>query len=984
MKKVLFPTILIILSTFIGRPVFAQYINTAAGSGSAGYMGDRGLAVAANLNFPFAVAFDNAGNMYIADELNNVVRRVDGNTGIITTFAGTGVAGFSGDGAAATSARLYGPSGLAVDASGNVYISDQLNNRVRVVSASTGTISTYAGTGTASYTGDSGPATAATLNRPFGLTLDASNNLYIADRNNNVIRMVSASTRDIATVVGSGTVGFSGDGGSALSANLNRPYAIAFNPSGDLYFVDNGNNRVRAVSRSTGVINTVAGTGTASYTGDAGAAASATLNGPSGITFDGSGNYYIADMGNNAVRMVSPSGTITTTTGTGSAGFNGDCISPSAAQLNQPSFVTTDPSGNLTIVDKDNQRVRKIIQPCSGTPSVGTAIASVVDGCPYYGTTLSITGGIISCDFNYQWQSSPDSISFTNLAGATTASYFLAPGSSAYYRCVVTCVNSGLSDTSGGVYLNVNPYPVIGPIVGPSEVCVGTTITLTDTVATGTWFATNTNASVSASGVVTGNTPGLDTIVYFASNFCGTVYDSAFITVNPIVTPSVSIGSFPGTSVCNGSSVTYTANPVNGGTSPGYRWEVNGAFAGSGRVFTYTPLNGDVITVTLSSSAPCPTTVAASASVTMFVTGLLVPSVAISNGLTGDTLCTGERITYFANVTNGGTSPSYVWTVNGTVQSTSPTLSFVYTNGDVLALTITSSFSCASPSTATATKVITVVNTVSPAVAISAFPGDTSCVGYNVTYTAVWRFGGATPNLLWKKNGIAVATGPTYTYMPATGDYVQCILYSSSPCRDADSVFSNIINMTVGPIVTAYATISAIPGTFISVGQSDTIVANVVNGGPRPTYQWYLNGVLVSGATNATFISDAFVDMDSIYCMIRGNNVCATPDYIRTNTLVIRVAPLSISELQNDFAITMVPNPNEGNFSLAGTITNSQSADVQVLNMLGAVVYQATIPLSSGRLSHTVGLTNNIASGSYMVKVSGAGFSKVLRFTLSR
>ncbi|NDC42832.1 MAG: hypothetical protein EBZ77_14990, partial [Chitinophagia bacterium] len=480
--------------------------------------------------------------------------------------------------------------------------SDQLNQRVRKVDISTGIITTIAGNGTAAYAGDGGPATSANLSRPYGLAFDAAGNLYIADRSNNVIRKVTLSTGIISTVAGNNTVGFSGDGASALSANLNRPLAIAFY-GGNLYFADNGNNRIRMVDGS-GIINTVAGNGAGTFAGDGGAATSASIFEPSGIVFDGSG-----------VRMVSSTGTITTAAGYDSTGFNGDCLTPTATRLSQPSTVVFDNMGNLTICDKDNNRIRKVLQPCTGTPTAGLAIATVTDGCPYYGTTLSVSGGQLGCDLNYQWQTSATvSGGFTNISGATNNTFFLAPGASAYYRMVVTCVNTGLSDTSSTVYLHVNALPVISNIAGPTQVCIGDTITLTDTATTGAWYATNTNATVSTSGRVIGVTPGIDTIIYYSSNFCGTVYDSQIVTINPIVTPYVTINTFPGTAVCHGTSVTYTANTLNAGATPGILWYVNGLYSGSGASLTYTPLNGDVISVILSTSAPCATTPTATAS----------------------------------------------------------------------------------------------------------------------------------------------------------------------------------------------------------------------------------------------------------------------------------------------------------------------------------------------------------------------------------
>ncbi|MGD0497335.1 MAG: putative Ig domain-containing protein, partial [Bryobacteraceae bacterium] len=286
-------------------------ITTFAGNGTSDYSGDGGPAAAAQLAGPVALALDGSGNVYIAEQgccggqgitpINHRVRKVSPG-GTITTVAGNGSPGYSGDGGPAASAQLYFPYGLAADASGNLYIADSGNYRIRKVSAS-GVITTVAGNGTSGYSGDGGPATSAQLNFPYGLAADASGNLYIADSNNQRIRKVSASGI-ITTVAGNGTSGYAGDGGPAISAQLNFPYGLAVDTSGNLYIADSSNQRIRKVSAS-GVITTVAGNGTYGYSGDGGPATSSQLWGPRGVAVDASGsNLYIADEGSHRVRLV--------------------------------------------------------------------------------------------------------------------------------------------------------------------------------------------------------------------------------------------------------------------------------------------------------------------------------------------------------------------------------------------------------------------------------------------------------------------------------------------------------------------------------------------------------------------------------------------------------------------------------------------------------------------------------------------------------
>jgi uncharacterized protein (TIGR03437 family) len=355
-------------------------ITTIAGSstfglGYGGFSGDGGPATSALLNGPSGIAVDGSGNLFVADVWNARIRKVSAD-GIITTVAGNGISGFSGDGGPAASASLNYPIGVAVDASGDLFIADANNNRIRKISAS-GIITTVAGSGAVNgggflnnnFSGDGGPATSALLNTPSAVAVDGSGNLFIADSGNLRIRKVSVNGV-ITTVAGNGIPGFSGDGGPAISASLSLdlPSGLAVDGSGNLFIADFGNQRIRKVSAS-GTIITVAGNGATNgsgilsgggFSGDGGPATAASLNNPSGVAVDASGNLFIADYANNRIRKVSANGIITTVAGNGIAGLSGDGGPAAAAELFAPENLAVDASGNLFIADTFNSRIREV------------------------------------------------------------------------------------------------------------------------------------------------------------------------------------------------------------------------------------------------------------------------------------------------------------------------------------------------------------------------------------------------------------------------------------------------------------------------------------------------------------------------------------------------------------------------------------------------------------------------------------------------
>jgi sugar lactone lactonase YvrE len=338
-------------------------IATVAGTGTGAYSGDGGLSISAKLFYPFGVGVDKTGNFYIADTNNNRIRKVNISNYVITTVAGSGKSSFCGDGGPATSACLSRPTGVAVDSGGNLFIADNGNHRIRKVDTS-GKITTYAGNGSPTFCGDGQPATLACLDTPTGVAVDVRGNVYVADGYTYRVRKIWVSTRVITTVAGTGAMGSTGDGGLAVFAQLNVPTGVAVDASGSVYITEQEGHRVRQVN-SSGTISTLAGSGSPSFCGDGGAAASACLRYPYGVAVDGSGNVFIADSGNFRVRKVA-AGTRKISTVAGGGSGLGDNGPATKAQLSSIYGVAVFPTASamlahsLYIADTGHHRIRRV------------------------------------------------------------------------------------------------------------------------------------------------------------------------------------------------------------------------------------------------------------------------------------------------------------------------------------------------------------------------------------------------------------------------------------------------------------------------------------------------------------------------------------------------------------------------------------------------------------------------------------------------
>jgi uncharacterized protein (TIGR03437 family) len=443
---------------FLAVPCHAQgplqyYIQTVAGTGgSAGFSGDGGLGITAQLNNPTGVAVDGAGTIYIADQVNNAIREVSKANGLISTQAGTPpTSGYSGDGALAINAYLNEPLGVVVDANGNFYIADSLSNVIRKVT-SADEISTFAGDNAlgANFSGDGGPAVNATFDVPSAVALDSAGNLYIADTSNNRIRKVTASTNVVTTIAGNGQLGYLGDGKLATVAELYHPVGVAVDSAGNVYVADTGNDVIRMLSPETPggnlyTITTVAGIGsTPGFGGDGGPAAQATLSHPCGLAVDAAGHLYIADTNNGRIREII-NGTIYTIAGNGRLGvFAGDGGLAINASLSFPRGVTVDSQGNVFVADTQNSVIRILtgsllsIVPPPVINKNGVISASAFGGFPsttpgswieIYGSNLAATTRPWATS-DFQGNTAPTSLNQTSVMVGGEPAYisYISPG----------------------------------------------------------------------------------------------------------------------------------------------------------------------------------------------------------------------------------------------------------------------------------------------------------------------------------------------------------------------------------------------------------------------------------------------------------------------------------------------------------------------------------------------------------------------------
>jgi hypothetical protein len=605
----------------------------------------------------------------------------------------------------------------------------------------------------------------------------------------------------------------------------------------------------------------------------------------------------------------------------------------------------------------------------------GVTIAQSPAGAICAGTSVTFTatpanGGTPT----YQWH-----LNGTPVAGATSVTYpngSLTNGNTIMVTMSATGCVSTPTVNSAVTTMTVNPIPAV--ITGVLSVCQAGTTTLSSASAGGAWTSSVLGVATISTpgGIVAGITPGTSNITYTMPTSCRT---STQITVNPL--PAAFNVTGGGSYCASGSGVSIGLD----GSASGFTYDLSDGTStvatlpgtGSALNFGLFTAGGTYTASATNTATSCVRSMVGGAVLT--VAPPVVPSVSI--GASATLVCSGSSVTFTATPVNEGVSPAYQWYVNGIPTVTGTTFSYVPANGDVVTVTLYPGGICAVPDSATVDYTVVVTPLATPGVSISVNPGNPSCLGDPVMFTAIPVSGGTAPAYRWTKNGVNVATGPSYIYTPANGDVVYCMITSSYVCRSIDSAFSANTIMTVQasaplPVVS----ISALPGTTISPGETVALTA-VATGAAGPLdYQWILNGTAISGATTPVYTTNTYVNGDIVTCRVSNTDPCA--DFVLKSVLISTGTTGFYETGDRSNSLVIVPNPNKGVFSLTGDLNIADNAYLSIKNMLGQEVFGKQVIALSSRLNETI-TTDKLPAGMYLLEIRSANTGKKIHFVIS-
>lgn len=617
---------------------------------------------------------------------------------------------------------------------------------------------------------------------------------------------------------------------------------------------------------------------------------------------------------------------------------------------------------------------------CSSTSAItSVTVDALPTVTPIGGATTNVCNGqtIVLTD-----ATSGGTWSSSNTAVATVSSAGVVTGVSLNTVTISYTITNTCGAISATIVVTVNASTVVAAVTGVTDICVGGTTQLSDVTASGVWSSSNIAVgTVSVGGVVTGLSAGTTVISYSVTSAAG-CSASSVTTVTVSAPFTAVITPLSSTTFCAGGFVTLDATTGAGFT---YQWMLGGVNIAGATSSSYTATTGGNYTVLVSDPGGCTST---SSSVTVTVLGgtSTIPSVTITPSL-GDTVCSSTAETFTATPTNGGTTPTYQWYVNGVAAGTGAVYGYTPVNGDIVKVVMISNAPCAFPDSAVNSVMMTVTGAITPSVSITSVHNDTTCVGDTVQYNAVPVYGGTAPTYLWTENGINVATGPSYIFTPTNGDTLIVTMTSNYPCIATPFAVSSIFIIDVFTPTINTLSVSVSQST-VSSGSVDTFTAVANGAGSSPSFQWYINGNPVAGATSCRYITDSLQEGQIVNCLETSSFLCSSPASVFSGGISVTVVPSGIKQVAptGSAKYNILPNPNKGDFVITGTTgsVNDDNVTIVISDVLGQTIYSNIAVAGKGNLYEHINLGSSLANGNYLVTITSGNNPVVLHVTVDR